>query len=334
MGYWYNENYGKDNIVISTRVRLARNIENLPFPSKMTDLQMKELYEKVSSATKDNVCLKFILMKDIPENERFALVERHIISKEFATNTENRAIIISEDESIAIMIGEEDHIRIQVISSGFSPEKAYETADKIDNELSRKLPISFDEQLGYITECLTNLGTGLRVSAMLHLPLLEANGKINELAETLGKIGLTIRGMYGEGSKALSSFYQISNQITLGLTEKEAITTLNNITAKIIDAEMNLRKRLDRLQIEDRASRALYILKGAKILSSSEAMKLLSDIMIGQSLELLSKEAIMPIKALITTGPFMLMSKYGDIPPTERDIKRAEILNNQITFTE
>ena len=332
MGYWYKQNYGKNNIAVSTRVRLARNIEGLPFPSKMNETQKAELCKTVKNAVEnfDTYKLKFINMSDVPENERYALFERHIISREFANSPQNRAIIISEDETISIMIGEEDHIRIQVIGSGFSPKETYKIANDIDNLLIKNLKIAFDSELGFLTECPTNLGTGLRVSVMLHLPLLETNGKIPSLAESLNKIGFTIRGMYGEGTKALSSFYQISNQITLGITEEGAIENLNSITNQIIELEENLRGSLQKVYIEDKANRALHILKGAKILETSEMLKHLSDCMIGQNLGLIDENAISPIEALIECGPYMLMSKYGDKTPLERDILRAGIMNKSV----
>lgn len=332
MGYWYNNEYGKDNIAISTRVRLARNIVGLPFPSKMNDAQREELSKKVKNSINGlgEYKLKFIDMSDVPENERYALFERHIISKEFAENPKDRYLIISDDETISIMIGEEDHIRIQVIGSGFTPKETYKKANEIDNELIKNLPIAFDKELGFLTECPTNLGTGLRVSVMLHLPLLEANKKIPSLVESLNKIGFTIRGMYGEGTKAISSFYQISNQITLGITEEGAIENLINITNQIIELEENLRKDLQKIYIEDKSSRALHILKGAKTLETSEMFKLLSDCLIGQNLGLIDQDAIAPIKTLIECGPYMLMSKYGDKTPMERDILRANIVNKSI----
>lgn len=334
MGYWYDYKYEQDNIAVSTRVRLARNIEGIPFPSKMNDEHKKVLFDNIKSAIKNinTFNLKFILLSDIPENERFALVERHIISKEFANNSKNRAIVISEDESIAIMIGEEDHIRIQVVKPGFCPEEAFKIANQIDDEISKNVKFSFDNQLGYLTECPSNLGTGIRVSAMLHLPLLEANGKIQNLIESLNKIGFTIRGMYGEGSKALSSFYQISNQITLGITEQNAIDNLISIKKQICDLEMAMRERIDKTKIEDRSSRALYTLKGAKILGSNEMMKLLSDVMIGQSLNLISENAVQPIKVLIESFPFMVMKKYGEKNPNERDIIRAKTVSESINL--
>ena len=224
MSNWYSKEAKENDIVVSTRVRLARNLENTPFPSFMDNNAKKQVSEQVKKAILDSdtpfsKSLKYISMDDVPENEIYAMVERHIISPEFAKNSAGRSIIISEDESICVMICEEDHIRIQVILPGLSLEEAYDTANKIDDLLASKLKFAFDSNLGYLTECPTNIGTGLRASVMMHLPLMEGNGSIGEIAETIGKIGFTVRGMYGEGSKSKASLYQISNQITLGITE-------------------------------------------------------------------------------------------------------------------
>ena len=238
MGYWFNEIGNEGDIAVSTRVRFARNINGFPFPSRMTDTMREEINNKVkdsiiNSNTPFARTLRYITMKDIPENERYAMVERHIISPEFVSNCKNKAIIISEDESISVMIGEEDHIRIQVILSGLQLEKAYDIAEQLDALLCGSLDIAFDDNLGFLTECPTNLGTGLRASLMLHLPVLESTGEIKNLSRAVEKIGFTVRGMYGEGSSAIASFYQVSNQITLGISEKNAIENLIDIVLKL-----------------------------------------------------------------------------------------------------
>ena len=186
-------------------------------------------------------------MSAVPENERYSMLERHIASREFVLNSDNNAIILSEDETVSIMIGEEDHIRIQVILPGLQLEKAYEIADSIDSILCNKLDLAFDENLGFITECPTNLGTGLRASVMLHLPVSESTGEILTLTKSVNKIGFTVRGMYGEGSGAEGSLYQISNQITLGISEKNAIDNLKVISEQIINKERELQKNLNRV---------------------------------------------------------------------------------------
>ncbi|MBR4973184.1 MAG: protein arginine kinase [Clostridia bacterium] len=334
MGRWYKEN-SNNSIVVSSRIRLARNLSGMPFPSRMNDEQREKLKQTVKSAIEESntpfaKLLKYIDMSSVPENEVMAMVERHVISPEFAKSVKNRAIILSDDESISIMIGEEDHIRIQVILQGLQLEKAYDIAERIDSLLYERLHFAFDSQLGFLTECPTNLGTGLRASVMLHLPVCEAQGEIQNLSETVGKIGFTVRGMYGEGSKSEASLYQVSNQITLGLSENNAIRNLEIITNQIIEKEMNLREELDTLKLEDLSYRALGTLKYARIMSSKEMMNLISKIKLGLDMGII-KEEINPIELLVESGPFMLMSKKGEMTAKERDIERATELREKMT---
>lgn len=330
MSYWYNVSTPESDIAVSTRIRLARNIKGIPFPSKMTVEQFgfvnasvkKAIFKSNSSIAKS---LKYISMDDIPETERFAMVERHIISKKFASNYKNRAIILSNDESICIMIGEEDHIRIQVLLSGLQFEKGYAIADEIDSLLSSSLELAFDERIGFLTECPTNLGTGLRSSVMLHLPLVEGYGEIPSIVDSINKIGLTVRGMYGEGSKALASFYQISNQITLGISEKNAIDNLKIIALQLIQKEKSYREQLNIIKLEDRCMRSLGILKNARILTSGEMMSLLSDVQLGVAAKIIDC-SVLPIQLIIECQPNMIMSRYGIMSPEDRDIERANIV--------
>lgn len=334
MSYWYSISAPQDDIAVSTRIRLARNINGIPFPSKMKPEQFKTVNEAVRKAVLDSntplaKSLKYIAMEDIPEIERFAMVERHIISHRFASNYKNRAIIISEDESICIMLGEEDHIRVQVLLAGLQFEKAYEIADSIDSLLCGGLDLAFDERIGFLTECPTNLGTGLRSSVMLHLPLIESHGEMSGLADSVSKIGLTIRGMYGEGTKALASLYQISNQITLGISEKNAIDNLKIIATQLIQKEQGYRAQLNRIKLEDRCMRSLGILKNARILTSNEMMARLSDIKLGATQSVVDCN-VSPIKLIIEGQPNMLMRKFGNLPPEERDIERAKMIRNSL----
>ena len=331
---WY-DNIGPENdVAVSSRIRLARNISDIPFPSVMNDQQREEVNTLVKKALLESntpfaKSLKFIQMKDIPENERFSMVERHIISREFVSNCENKAIIISDDESISIMLGEEDHIRIQVIKAGLDVAAAYDVAEQIDSLLCNLLDIAFDNKLGFLTSCPTNLGTGLRASVMLHLPVIESNGEIATLSDTVNKIGFTVRGMYGEGSKAVASLYQVSNQITLGISEKNAIDNLKIIANQLIEKERSAAKLIDSLKMEDIAYRALGTLKYSRVISSNETMKLLSRIKLGITLGILKGE-INPIELLIEAQPYMLMRKYGEMQADERDISRAEFLREKL----
>lgn len=330
MNNWYSDKENKNSIAVSTRIRLARNISGIPFPSYMTEEAREDFKKRVKTAVRDSEIssvynLKYIDMSDVPEVEINAMVERHIISPEFSKTNSGKAIILSDDESISIMVGEEDHIRIQVILAGLQLEKAYNIAEELDNLLNKKLSFAFDSELGYLTECPTNLGTGLRASVMMHLPLIESIGMLNSISETVSKIGFTIRGIYGEGSKSEASLYQISNQITLGITEKNAIDNLSLIAAKLIDKELKAQEQTEQISIEDRVCRAMGILGNCRLLTSKEMMNLLSLINLGNRMGII-KEDFEPIKILIEAQPNMLMKKYGTLTPEERDIKRAEYI--------
>ena len=334
MSSWYTSHAPEDDIAVSTRIRLARNLSGLPFPARMSSEQRKELNLKVKNAVLQSNTpfaknLKYIDMADVPQTEIAAMVERHIISPEFAEENADRAIIISADESISIMIGEEDHVRIQVILGGLQLEKAYDTAEQLDSLLYNELHFAFDRNLGFLTECPTNLGTGLRASVMLHLPVTESNGEISSIAETVGKIGFTVRGMYGEGTKASASMYQVSNQITLGISEKNAIDNLKIITAQLIDKERKARNGLNKIKLEDMCFRALGTLQNSRILSSREMMDLLSRIKLGISMGII-KTDVLPIKLFIEGQPNMLMKKYGQLEPEERDIYRAAFIRDAL----
>lgn len=330
MSCWYSVSAPQDDIAVSTRIRLARNINGIPFPSKMIPEHFKTVKEAVRKAIiESNVpitqSLKYIEMEDIPSVERLAMVERHIISHRFVSNYPNRAIILSDDESVCIMLGEEDHIRVQVLLAGLEFEKAYEIANSIDNLLCSALDLAFDERIGFLTECPTNLGTGLRSSVMLHLPLIESRGEMSGLSDSISKIGLTVRGMYGEGTKAIASLYQISNQVTLGISEKNAIDNLKIIATQLIQKEQAYRKQLNRIKLEDRCMRSLGILKNARILTSSEMMARLSDVKLGVTQGIVDCN-ISPIKLIIEGQPNMLMRKFGELSADERDIERANMI--------
>lgn len=333
MSSWYSSHAPEDDIVVSTRIRLARNLEGIPFPARMTSEQRRELNAKIKAAvlesnTPFSKTLKYIDMADVPRLEAAAMVERHVISPEFAVSEAERAIILSEDESISIMIGEEDHLRIQVILGGLQLEKAYDIAEQLDSLLYSQLHFAFGSRLGFLTECPTNLGTGLRASVMLHLPVAES-GEISRLSDSVGKIGFTVRGMYGEGSKALASMYQVSNQITLGISEKNALDNLKIITMQLVEKERSERNMLSRIKIEDMCWRAMGILGNSRILSSEEMMNLLSRIKLGQSMGIIESD-ILPIKLLIEGQPNMLMRRYGQMEADERDIYRATFLREAL----
>ncbi len=333
MSYWYKD--GSDGIVVSSRVRLARNITDIPFPRRMTYKMLSDLNERVKVAvteiSKDlGLNLRFIEMDNVPEAEIKAMVERHIISREFGAHHKGRSIAISEDESISIMVGEEDHIRLQVIGAGLSLDSVFETADKIDTALGEKLSFAYDSEFGYLTECPTNIGTGLRASVMLHLPLCDETKSVHGISEAVGKIGFTVRGLYGEGSESKAGLYQISNQITLGISEQSAIENLKLITAQIVEKEEGLRRDVDKVYMEDAVSRALGTLKFARLLDSTELMQLVSRIKLGKDMGIIDIGDANPIELMIIGGAGMLESKYGVTEPLERDEFRAKMIRKML----
>lgn len=319
--------------VVSTRVRLARNLSEYPFPIRLSADKAREIVEKVDEALKD--CgTKFhrIDLDSVSDTVKVALLERHLISPDFVRGEEGRAVFLSDDNAVSIMVNEEDHIRLQVIRDGFEPDEAFEIADKLDNELSKKLSFAFHEKLGYLTQCPTNLGTGMRASVMLHLPALELTGAVHRIGANLSKLGLTIRGLYGESTKPVGAFFQLSNQVTLGISEKAAIANLKNITTQLISQEMKARDNLlGKIEVEDKIARALGVLKTARLMDHAEAMSLLSLVRLGVASKKLNTLSTDSIDRLITEiQPASVMIRYGeDMTPQERDIKRAEMIRER-----
>lgn len=327
------------NEVISTRVRLARNLKDYPFPCRLSEQGRKKVIEKVTSAIRDSnssIASDFNLIKldDLTEAQGVSLVERHLVSPEFISETEGRALLLSKDESMSIMINEEDHIRLQVITDGLSLEQAYDTADKLDTLLDENLEFAFDDKLGYLTQCPTNLGTGMRASVMLHLPALEKSHTIGRIAGNLSKLGLTIRGAYGEGSEPSGSLYQLSNQVTLGISEKAAIENLENITKQLVSQERQARERLAKsIDIQDSVSRSLGLLKSAMVMTHDEALKLLSNVRFGiLSGQIKDVTAEVVDSLMEKIEPATLMVNSGkNLSAQERDIERAKILREALS---
>ncbi len=332
---WYTENGPQNDVVVSSRIRLARNISGIPFPNRLNAVQLKEINSKIKKAVGESKLpiaekLKYIEMDSVPETERFSMVERHIISREFANNYKGRAILLSEDESVCVMLAEEDHIRIQVIFAGFNLEKCYKTACEVDKLFCESLDIAYNEKLGFLTECTTNLGTGLRASVMLHLPMLDLSGEFKSISESAGKLGFAVRGLYGEGSKATASLYQISNQITLGISENDAIENLGAITKQLIEKEREYRNSANRLKLEDICMRALGTLKYAQILSSNEMTELVGKINLGKSIGIIKDKDLLPFKIFFENGPYMIMRTKGEMSPDDRDIIRAQEIRSKL----
>lgn len=337
MTKWFETVGNHSDIVISSRIRLARNLVNYPFCGRLMEEQEQQLKTEIKNALEkinlgDN-SLTFTDAGQLSENEGMSMVENHIVSPDFLQN-KNAMLALSKDDSVSIMINEEDHIRIQVLAAGLDLEKALETANKIDDVLDESLEYAFDDQLGFLTACPSNLGTGLRASVMLHIPALEKAGALTKMSGTISKLGLTLRGTYGEGSKAQGSIYQLSNQITLGISEEQAVKNLHEITLQIIDKEREARKALVKNEkFVDQIYRCYGVLKYAKLISTEEFFDLMSYIKIGISEEILTPE----IAEQVTTQKLnYLLSQVGsaticqnakqELSPEQRDSVRAKII--------
>mgnify|MGYP003260534132 CR=1 FL=1 len=330
-GKWYEKSGNCGDVVCSTRVRLARNLKQFPFPAKATDPQREAVEQKVRDALLSGNSIlskefRFVPLENASEEEAVSLVERHIVSPEFISDRRGKAVLISDDESISIMVNEEDHLRIQVLREGFSLKEAAETADRIDTLLSETLDFAYDPEFGYLTQCPTNLGTGMRALVMLPLPALTENGAMPRIASNLSKLGLTLRGTYGEGSKSVGGLYQLSNQITLGLSENEAIENLRSITVQLMEEERKARSQMAQdVAWQDKIDRAAGILKTARVLSSSECMELLSYVRFGISVGILQGVTTEELNGLmVNVQPGTLMAKAGKpLDQNQRDVLRA-----------
>ncbi len=331
---WYQQVGTEGDVVISTRVRLARNINGYPFPAGMTVDQKRELVQRVKQAL-ETTGERFVHldMQNMPRRDALSMVERHLISPEFAACEAGSALFLTEDESISIMVCEEDHLRIQAMGAGMQLDDLYARVDRLDTALDQSLHFAFDERLGYLTQCPTNLGTGMRTSLMLHLPALQERGGIPALANTVSKLGLTIRGSYGEGSKPEGALYQLSNQVTLGISEQAAIENLKGIAAQIIREERAVRDELAHdPAFEDRAWRSLGILRSARRLSCDEFMQLISTLRVGVTTGLIGEVTLETIGELITAAqPANIMTaQQADLEPAQRDTARAKLVRERL----
>jgi len=326
------------DIVISSRIRLARNLQQYPFPHWANKKQGEEILVKVEEAVKKSGSLNnmttFILAELDSVDKQF-LVERHLMSLEHAQKKNSKAVIIDEDEIISIMINEEDHIRIQLMQSGFNLFEAWEIINKIDDSLSKELAFAFTPEWGYLTACPTNAGTGMRGSVMLHLPALVMTRQISRVLAAIAKLSFTTRGLYGEGTQATGNFFQISNQVSLGHNEQEIIESINSLIRQIIEQEAQARESLltrEKAVLEDRINRSLGILRSARIISSQETIELMSMVRLGNDLGMFNDidRRIINELFIITQPAHLQKIENRKISSQERDIKRAEIVRERL----
>ena len=330
-------------IVMSSRIRLARNLEKIPFAPRATERSQADVWKLVKDGIAQAGSLKSSTVFELgglDEVDRIFLVERHLISREFVSPPDHRAVVIGHREALSIMVNEEDHLRIQAMQSGLNLRDALTLIDAVDDELSELLPYSYSTDWGYLTCCLTNTGTGMRASVMLHLPALVMKKQINKVLHAISKLGLTARGLYGEGTEASGNFFQISNQVTLGRSEEELVENIERILKQVIEHEQTAREQLmanNRLALEDRVGRAYGLLRYAQTISSVETLDLLSAMRLGVDVGLM-KQLDRPAinEMLIFSQPAHLQKlEGGKLSIPERDVKRAAFIRQKLTaYTE
>lgn len=327
----YKWNVGEANdydVVVSTRIRLARNLKDYPFLPRLDDVGVREIIAKVRAVPRLSE-YEYTEFDELPENVAMALAERHIVSPEFAASKGPRGLLADPKNGVYIMLSEEDHIRLQCLKAGSSLESAYETAMEIEAAMDKSLDFAYSERFGYLTHCPTNLGTGMRASVMLFLPAITAAKEIGSLRNQLTKLGLTVRGMNGEGSGADGCLYQISNQITLGISEEETVKKLAGITESIVKRERTLRNSIDGeqfLRLRDNVRRAMGIMRYAELIDTKELFELYSKVRLGISLGMTDGVTYDALDGLLFTSmPATITAEAGDNvkTPTDRDALRA-----------
>lgn len=341
MSNWYVQT-GKDlDIVISSRIRLARNIKGIPFTTKCKPEDLEKVINIMNNEVNSlGYGLKLFRMDKIDNVTKLSLIEKHLISPEFVAKTENsitqnlKAILLNDDENICIMVNKEDHLRIQVFSAGLDLENLKNLIVEIDEKIDEACHYSCDRKYGYLTTCPTNVGTGMKVSVMVHLPALTITGNINKVLQIVNSFGMNIRGLYGEGTQSLGNIYQISNNQSLGLTEDEIVKNLNIITSKIIEQERLARKNLTKepLELEDRICRSYGILTNARKLTSEECLKLWSDVKLGMDLGIIEGLTDLKVNKIRINSQSGNLQKYlgNNLNAYERDIERPKIIKQII----
>jgi len=335
---WLKSTGPNSDIVISSRIRLARNIAKVPFPhwaDKKQSGQTLKVIEDAASAVDYLKNATVFRLADMDSVDKQFLVERHLMSLEHAQKSDSKAVIIDDDEIISLMINEEDHLRCQVMQSGFNLFEAWNIISRIDDALAKILNFAFSGELGYLTACPTNVGTGMRGSVMLHLPALVMTRQIDRVLAAIAKLSFTTRGLYGEGTQASGNFFQISNQVSLGHNEDEIISNINGLIKQIIAQENQARDSMvsrNKDILEDRVQRSFGILKSAHIISSQETTELLSIMRLGCDLGMIKDIDRRSINELfIITQPAHLQKLEGKkLSSQERDVKRAEIIRSKL----
>lgn len=329
---WLRATGPESDVVISSRLRMARNLANFPFLTRLEGAQRDAIIQEVGEVVKRSNFLKkayFIASPELSELDRQFLLERHLVSRELFLEEGKSAVAITPDETVSLMVIEEDHLRLQVFQSGLNLVETWRIADEIDTELEKELDYAFDGTLGYLTACPTNLGTGIRASCMLHLPSLVLTKQVHKVLQALSKLNLAVRGLYGEGTQASGNFFQFSNQITLGQPEDEIISNLEGVIRQVITHEREAREYLKKKRkgkMEDQIWRALAALKAARLMSSSEAIQLLSLVQVGIDVGVLEGQITHTDlnQLFLLIQPAHLQKMNGkELGATDRDARRA-----------
>jgi protein arginine kinase len=327
-----------DRIVMSSRVRLARNVRDAAFPGWAKKPERVKILEMIRPAVESLPEMKGAFseaMDNLGALDKQILVERHLISREHAAKSSGSGLVLNREESFCVMVNEEDHLRMQALRPGLQLRQAWGAIDHLDSELEKKLDYAFDSELGYLTACPTNLGTGIRVSAMLHLPGLVLGEQINPIIQSVNKLGLAVRGLYGEGTEALGNVFQVSNQMTLGETETTIVERLEKVLSQIIEHEENARQTLLEKKpkvVFNHIGRAYGILANAHSISSKETMNLLSLMRLGVDMGLFpGAERSLVDELFIQTQPAHLQKQFSDkLSAEERDLLRADMVRERL----
>ena len=332
MANWYLQNGKESDVVVSSRVRLSRNLNGFNFLNRCSKEKQEEILGKIKEIVPSlGYGLKFVKLDDLDEVTKLSLVEKHLISPEFAVKNKNvKAIIINDEENISIMLNEDDHIKMQVFSAGQELENIMNLVVELDEKLGEMVEYAYNKNFGYLTASPVDIGTGMKASVIVHLPALTLTGNLSKVLRIVNNLGLSIKGVYGEGSQNYGDLYQISNNQTIGITEKEIIANVKNITEKIIEQERTARKYLckNELELRDIVYRAFGVLTFASKLGTEECRKLLSEVKIGVDLGILNEIDDGKVRKLeLYTKPGNLQKYVGKtLDGYEREIKRAEIV--------
>ena len=339
---WMNVEGPDSDIVLSSRIRLARNMDQYKYPYAFSNEEAGEIIQTIKNRVEEGPLLKMgemdlLIMDNIKPLQKRVLVEKHLISPNLAEASKHGACLLSENEEVSIMINEEDHIRIQCLFPGLQLQEALNTANEVDDWIEERVDYAFDETVGYLTSCPTNVGTGLRASVMMHLPGLVLTQQINRIILAINQLGLVVRGIYGEGSEALGNVFQVSNQITLGKSEEDIVEDLISVVSQIVSQERSVRESLAKtsnIQLEDRVYRSLGVLSNSRIIETKEAAKCLSDVGLGIDMgyiKNISRNILNELMILIQPG-FLQQYAGGPLRQNERDIRRATLIRERLNM--